>query len=112
MTKYKNKKTVVKVGEDSYAFDSQKEAKYFTQLLTLLKAGVISDLKLQPEFEIIPTTKWNGKTLCKIKYVADFQYKKDDVVFVVDVKGFKTDVYNLKKRLFLLQYPQYIFLEA
>ena len=112
MNKYKNKKTTVIVGNDSYNFDSKKEANHFQKLLTLLKAGVITDLKLQPEFEIIPQVKWNGKTLCKIKYIADFQYKQGDLEIVVDAKGFKTDVYNLKKRLFLIQYPQYKFIEA
>lgn len=111
MTKYRNKKTEVLLEGKIYKFDSKKEASHFGNLIQLLKAGVISELKLQPEFDIIPQVKWNGKTLCKIKYIADFQYKQNDMEIVVDVKGLKTDVYNLKKRLFLIQYPQYKFVE-
>ena len=111
MTKYRNKPTEVLLEGKIYKFDSKKEANHFGELIKLLKMGVISDLKLQPEFEIIPQVKWNGKTLSKIKYIADFQYKQNGLDIVVDVKGLKTDVYSLKKRLFLLQYPQYKFIE-
>ena len=112
MNKYRNKKTEIILNNEIYKFDSKKEAQHFQHLLSLLRAGVISELKLQPEFEIIPQVKWNGKTLSKIKYIADFQYKQAGLDIVVDVKGIKTDVYNLKKRLFLLQYgDKYKFLE-
>ena len=111
MTKYHNKKTDVIVDGQIYKFDSKKEANHFGSLINLLKMGVISELRLQPEFDIIPQVKHNGKTLSKIKYIADFAYKQNDMEIVVDVKGFKTDVYSLKKRLFLLQYPHYKFIE-
>lgn len=110
-SKYSNKKTVRIVNKEEVTFDSSKEAKHFDQLYLELKAGRIQELKLQPEFDIIPQTKHNGKTLCRIKYVADFSYKKDGVYYVVDVKGFKTDVYQIKKRLFLLNYPNAVLVE-
>jgi len=103
-SKYKNIKVTRKLlNGDLVTFDSKKEAKRFDELLLLAKQGIIKNLTLQPEFEIIPTVRWNKKTLCKIKYIADFKYEQNGNIIVEDVKGFKTDVYQLKKRLFLLQ---------
>jgi hypothetical protein len=89
--KYGNKKTEV----DGVTFDSKKEANRYSQLKLLLLAGVIAELECQPGFDLVV----NGKKVCK--YVADFRYR--DVatgkVVVEDAKGFKTDVYKIKKRL-------------
>jgi len=111
-SKYKNIKVTRKLlNGDLVTFDSKKEAKRFDELLLLAKQGIIKNLTLQPEFEIIPTVRWNKKTLCKIKYIADFKYEQNGNIIVEDVKGFKTDVYQLKKRLFLLQNPTLDFRE-
>ena len=111
-SKYKNIKVTRKLlNGDLVTFDSKKEAKRFDELLLLAKQGIIKNLTLQPEFEIIPTVRWNKKTLCKIKYIADFKYEQNENIIVEDVKGFKTDVYQLKKRLFLLQNPTLDFRE-
>lgn len=111
-SKYKNIKVTRKLlNGDLVTFDSKKEAKRFDELLLLAKQGIIKNLTLQPEYEIIPTVKWNKKTLCKIKYIADFKYEQNGNIIVEDVKGFKTDVYQLKKRLFLLQNPTLDFRE-
>ena len=111
-SKYKNIKVTRKLlNGDLVTFDSKKEAKRFDELLLLAKQGIIKNLTLQPEYEIIPTVKWNKKTLCKIKYIADFKYEQNENIVVEDVKGFKTDVYQLKKRLFLLQNPTLDFRE-
>ena len=111
-SKYKNIKVTRKLlNGDLVTFDSKKEAKRFDELLLLAKQGIIKNLTLQPEFEIIPTVRWNKKTLCKIKYIADFKYEQNENIVVEDVKGFKTDVYQFKKRLFLLQNPTLDFRE-
>lgn len=68
------------------------------------ESGVIKDLELQPKFDLIPTQKFNNETLRKISYYADFSYYQDGKRIVEDVKGFKTDVYNIKKRLFIWLY--------
>lgn len=114
-SKYKNIKSerVLQNG-DIVKFDSKKEALRFDTLFLLAKQGSIKNLILQPEFEIIPSVKWNNKTLCKIKYIADFKYEKDGLVIVEDVKAsatYQTDVYKLKKRLFLLKYGKEIILK-
>ena len=110
-SKYKNKKTKRVVNGQVYEFDSKREALRFDGLYVMAKQGHIKNLKLQPEFEIIPTVKWGTKTLRKIKYIADFSYVKNEKTIVEDVKGFKTKEYQLKKRLFILQNPDIEFVE-
>jgi hypothetical protein len=70
-SKYHNKKTVV----DGITFDSKHEADRYIELSMLLKAGEISDLRLQVPFELIPTIRINGETLRSTKYLADFVYR-------------------------------------
>ena len=100
--KYHNKK----VEYDGYTFDSIKEKNYYIKLKLLEKAGKIKELELQKEYELQPSFKLNNKTYRSIKYRADFTYKttEDDKLHVVDVKGFRTDVYRLKKKIFEYKY--------
>lgn len=99
--KYKNKKTMV----DGIAFDSMLEARRYKELKLLEKAGEISNLKLQPKYVIIPTVRYKNNTYRVTKYIADFEYISNDGQIVVeDTKGFETDVYKLKRKLFLLKY--------
>lgn len=103
-TKYHSKKTEC----DGITFDSKKEARRYQELKLLEKAGEITDLKLQPEFELIPSFRKNGKTFRKTAYRADFSYfdRSSGKTIVEDVKGFKTDVYKLKSKLFEYRYPE------
>ena len=100
--KYNNKK----VEYDGHVFDSQKECTRYKQLRLLERAGLIKDLELQKEYILQDKFKLNNKTIRKITYVADFTYYSDidKKVHVVDVKGFKTEVYKLKKKLFEYKY--------
>lgn len=101
-SKYKNKK----VSYDGYEFDSQKERNYYIKLKTLEELGLIKNLELQKEYILQDKFVLNGKTRRKITYRADFSYisTEDDELHVVDVKGFKTEVYKLKKKLFEYKY--------
>lgn len=111
-SKYKNVKVTRSLPNgDVVTFDSKREAKRFDTLYVMAKQGHIKNLTLQPEYEIIPTCKHNGTTLRKIKYIADFRYEKNGKIIVEDAKGFHTDVYQLKKRLFLIQNPDIDFRE-
>lgn len=89
--KYRNKKTSV----DGIRFDSKKEAKRYLELKILEKAGAIQDLRRQVPYVLINKSSY-GRA---IKYVADFVYYEDDKLVVEDVKGVRTPVYKLKKRL-------------
>lgn len=102
MTKYHAKKTVV----DGIMFDSKKEAARYEELRLLERAGVISQLTLQPRFELQEGFRKNSKSYRKIEYVADFMYRdnKAEETVIEDVKGVKTEVYKLKKKLFEAKY--------
>jgi hypothetical protein len=70
------------------------------------KAGRIRDVQCQVPFELQPSFKSGGKTIRAIKYVADFTYyDKSDILHIVDTKGFRTEVYKLKKKM--MQYRGY-----
>lgn len=112
-TKYNAHKTEV----DGIEFPSKHEANRYCELKLLERAGEISDLRLQVDFELIPnqyrTEKRygkNGKELKdkevllerKVVYRADFVYTdKDGSMVVEDTKGFKTKEYLIKRKLML-----------
>jgi len=107
MRKYHNTKVVV----DGIKFDSKLEAKRYGQLKLMEHAGVIRDLELQPEYELIPSFKKSGKTWRRTVYRADFRYIlcEDDRIIIEDVKGSEaviTDVFRLKQKLFEYRYPE------
>ena len=101
---------------DGILFDSKREARRYLELKLLLSAGEISNLVLQPKFTL--QEKFRDRTGIMqraIVYFADFQYndKKYDWHLVVeDAKGLKTKEYKIKKKLFLKQHPEIIFIET
>ena len=90
----------VKVKADGYTFDSKAEYRRYRELDLLEKAKKIFFLQVHPEWNI----NINGEKICT--YKADFSYTdiksrgaSDSLLVVEDVKGVKTPVYRLKKRL-------------
>lgn len=80
-------------------FASKREARRFGELLLLVKTGEIQNVQVQPAY---PVTL-NEIAICV--YKADFRYQTRDGTWVVeDVKGVRTPVYKLKKRLMEAQY--------
>lgn len=85
--KYNNRKVEV----DGIKFDSQKEADYYCELKLRLLAGEIKGFCRQAEFILAPN----------LRYKADFIVFNNNLpTEVIDVKGFKTDVYKAKKKVF------------
>jgi len=82
------------------AFDSKKELARYQQLLLMEKAGVISDLHRQVEFELIPK---QGKERA-VFYIADFVYRQGAETVVEDAKGVRTRDYVIKRKLMLERY--------
>ena len=98
MNKYRAKKTVV----DGITFERMKEANRSVILKKMEKSGIINNLEVQPQFDCIV----NQVKVCT--YKADFRYfmqhgkgpqNQEGYCVVEDVKGFKTPVYKLKKKL-------------
>lgn len=85
-----NKFYAKKVTIDGQTFDSKKEALRYEELKLMQRAGVITDLKRQVKFEIIPQCKTVGGRLAQARYyIADFTYKERGMLIVEDVKGYK-----------------------
>lgn len=91
-------------------FDSKKELEYYLLLKDRQKRGEIFNLQRQVTINIQPrfyTPK--GELVKEINYIADFCYLVPVYDFdsnfmqyethIIDVKGYKTDVYKLKKKL-------------
>lgn len=96
-SKYGNIKTTT---SDGIRHDSIKEANRWCELNLLQRAGLISDLRRQVKYELIP--KQDGERA--IYYIADFVYTEKGKTVVEDVKGYRTDVYKLKRRILLWRY--------
>lgn len=90
-SKYRNTRTTV----EGIKFDSRKEAKRYTELRLLLKAGEIGFLRLQVPYELNPGGEFS------YKYIADFVYMdaKTGTEIVEDVKGDRTREYIKKRKL-------------
>lgn len=101
-SKYHNEKITYQ-GE---TFDSKKEFEYYLLLKDREKRGEIIDLQRQVPIEIQPGFIMpDGKKIRPITYLADFVYTDAKTLErkVIDVKGFRTEVYNLKKKLLAYQ---------
>lgn len=98
--KYRNKKT--------RGFDSKREADFYDKLCCLKNAANpaerVVQIETQVKFELIPAQRGaDGKVIERAcTYIADFRVTfADGHVEVIDVKGMKTDVYKIKKKLML-----------
>lgn len=92
---------------DGIRFHSKKEARRYQELKLLERAGQISNLERQVKIELhgksgpILTEKGNV-----MSYIADFRYVDWDLggAWVIeDAKGFRTDLYKLKKAILKAQ---------
>jgi len=91
MSKYHARRTEV----DGLQFASAMEARRYVELRTLLRAGAIRDLALQPRYPL----RVNGMD-CGA-YVGDFYYVDcaTNEAILEDVKGYTTPEYRLKRKL-------------
>lgn len=82
---------------------SQKEHERANELKLMQRAGLISNLREQVKYVLIPTQRDpQGNLLEKeCSYYADFVYDKNGITVVEDTKGFRTPEYRLKRKLML-----------
>ena len=82
---------------DGHLFRSTKEGNYYKKLKILLNAGKITDLELEPTYNLTV----NGEHICKFK--PDFKYKKNGIIVIQDCKGYKKGtawtIFQMKCRL-------------
>lgn len=110
-SKYGNKKVTV----DGITFDSQKEAKRWTELKQLEEAGAISHLERQPKFKLFcgntPIRFDSGR---QAVYRADFAYfsASENKRVIEDAKGFRTPEYKLKRAIVHAMHPMTKIIEV
>ncbi len=94
------------------AFPSKMQAARYSDLLLMQKGGAIADLKREVRFALQPSFEYRGKHVRAIEYVADFVYRDKATGFTVveEVKGFETEGWKLKKKMFMFHFPGYVFL--
>lgn len=99
----RNKYGAKKTGSNA----SIKEHDRARQLKLMQRTGLISDLREQVSFTVIPTQRdADGKLIEKCtRYIADFVYKdREGNTVVEDTKGFRTPEYIMKRKLMLHLY--------
>lgn len=91
----------------SGAYASKREAKRASELRMMAEAGTIRNLREQVEYLLIPRQKRPDGTVAEraCSYVADFVYEEfrdgSWASVTEDVKGMRTDVYRIKRKLML-----------
>lgn len=97
--KKRNKYGATKSG----GYDSKKEHKRANELKLMQRAGLITNLREQVKYVLIPTQRDAAGNLLEkeCSYRADFVYDKDGVTVVEDTKGVCTPEYRLKRKLML-----------
>lgn len=102
VNKYGNKKVIYK----DISFDSVIEKNYFVYLEELKGEGVVKEIELQPKFVLLEPFEKNEKKYRAITYLADFTVLyTDGHSEVVDVKGFVTETFAVKRKMFEQRYP-------
>ena len=97
-SKYHSRKVTI----DGITFDSRKEARRYSELLLLERAGAIQNLQRQVKFELIPPQRIGRRVVERAcSYIADFVYEENDQKIVEDTKGVKTKDYIIKRKLML-----------
>lgn len=88
-------------------FGSRAEERRFRELELLAKSLAIGGLKPHPRYRLEVNDILIGH------YTPDSEYVEVDsgMVVVEEVKGVKTEAYQLRKKLFQALYPQHIFKE-
>jgi hypothetical protein len=94
--KFGNKITTI----NGRRFASAREALRYRELDLMQRAGMITKLKCQVRFELIPA----GGGERAAAYIADFVYTEKGKEIVEDVKGVRTDLYILKRKIMLWRF--------
>lgn len=109
MNKYGNQKTKAA----GLTFDSKRERNRWNALCLMEKAGVITNLRRQVKYPLIPIQREPdiigprggikpGKVIeYPCSYIADFVYERDGETVVEDSKGHRTAEYIIKRKLML-----------
>ena len=109
-----NKYNAKKTKAYGRTFDSNKEYKRYCQLRAWQEQGVISGLECQKRFVLVEKFTYRGLKMAGVSWIADFYYFNGQEWVAEDVKSpvtRKKPEYIIKKKLFMLKYPEILFNE-
>lgn len=95
-------------------FDSKKEYRRYCQLKAWQDQGIISGLETQKRFILVEKFTYRGLKMNAVSWIADFYYFNGQEWVAEDVKSpvtRKKAEYVIKKKLFMLKYPEILFNE-
>ncbi|WP_052327324.1 DUF1064 domain-containing protein [Nosocomiicoccus massiliensis] len=96
----KHKYNARKIEVDGIRFDSKAEADYYLYLKYLQSINEVRSFYLQPVIKLLPSFKYNGKTIRKMDYRLDFKVEyMDGKVEYIDVKGMATTDAKMKLKI-------------
>jgi hypothetical protein len=105
VSKRTHKYRAVATEVDGIRFHSKAEARRYSELKLLEKAGEVKELELQPKFQLYAPQR-SGPPEKVSTYIADFRYRRGPkgILVIEDVKGMRTPLYRLKKKWVEVQY--------
>lgn len=120
--RYMAKKSIVMFHGARVEFASKLEGLQAMALEAMERRGEITDLELQPQYEIQPSfnmwttkTKNNKSKTTGLKYTPDFKYiNNQGEIVVIEVKGYADTSYMLRKKMFMYQMDKFgvdVFIE-
>lgn len=101
-----NKYHARRIDLDGHRFDSKHEARVYQDLKAEEMAGLITDLRTQRVFPLMVPGR-DGLPVLVGRYTADFVYRRDGRLEVVDAKSrptARTEAYRLRSKLFTALY--------
>lgn len=96
---------------DGILFDSGGEARAYQLLKLWERAGTISKLELQPRYKLLPRSIIDGQKLRPVNYKPDFRFLRDGRTVVVEFKGYRSEAYILRRKMFAVFHPEIQFEE-
>ena len=110
---FRHKYNAQRTASNGVEFSSKAESARYAVLLKRQERGEIAKLECQPRFLLQPGFGVPGKKVRAIEYVADFRYEESGRTVVEDVKGMRTECYNMKRKMFLYLYgKEFLFREV
>lgn len=96
MRKIRHKFNAKPTISDGIRFDSRREAAYYDQLKIMQKVGEVVFFLRQVPIHLPGN----------VRFVIDFlEFRSDGTVHFIDVKGFETEQFKIKKRIAESEYP-------
>lgn len=107
----RNKHGNVHTWVDGIRFHSGIEARHYQSLKIAEGAGLISELRLQPRYELqAKFTDSSGIRYRAVHYVGDFEFlRKDGKRICADSKGIEAAGFRVKFKLAIKKYPEIQF---